>query len=300
MDTGGIFETELALEILENAAETLCEAVLVVEKKENRDGEIVILDRLGAFPFVETRDVLAELCFTTFDPDVNLIELCDARKLELGGNFVELTSLCVEPEDFPVKLEAVFVELEILIVVLEISFIELDALFDVPETLVGELTTFLLEPGTTLLEVEAIFVATDAFVLELVTFLLELESLFVLFELFRVELDEILGALDGFLEVLESTFVDVDARFTELGILLVGIVDLELEIFLVELEDPKLVRLEPRVGFVIRDELEVLLDGLTLLADDAVCFELVSFWLEDPLLEDALLEVDRIVDVVGR
>jgi hypothetical protein len=104
-----------------------------------------------------------------------------------------------------------------------------------------------------------------------------------------VEVDGSLVALGGLLEELESTFVDVDARFTEEAPL-ADLLDFELVVFLVELEAVKLVRSELRVGCVSRDELETLLDDLTLCLEDAVCLE----------LEDPLSGTDPFVEVVGR
>jgi hypothetical protein len=213
-----------------------------------------------------------------FTPEIVRLELCEAFKTELDETFV--------------GVDADFVELEILCDELELEgfFVEVDALRLEPETLAEELTTFLVELGILLLEVEAIFVAIDGFALELDPFSPELETVFVEPELFLVELDDIVGALDGFLEELESTFVDVNARLTELEILLVGLIDLELVVFFVELEAARLASAELRVGLVSCDELETLLDDLTLCVEDVVCLE----------LEDPFPDADSFVEVVDR
>jgi hypothetical protein len=208
--------------------------------------------------------VLEELCLIEFIPEVVRLELCEALEMELDKTLV--------------GVDALFVELEILLDELELKvfFVEVDTLRLDTEPLGEELTTSLVELGIILLEVEAIFVATGGFVLELDPFLPELKTVFVELELFSVELDDTLVALDGFLEELESTFVDVDARFTELEVLLVGLLDLELVVFFVEPEDARLVSLEPRVGFTRPDELETLLDDVTLCFEDDVCLELAD------------------------
>jgi hypothetical protein len=232
--------------------------------------------------------VLGELCLIRLTPEIVRLEICEAAGAELEERFVALDNLPEELEIALEELDILFVELEGLLVELEVFFVEVDALRLDSETLVDELTTFLVELGTSLPEVRAILVATDGFMLELDTFLPELESLFVELELFRMELDGILVALDGFLEELESAFVEVDACFTELGVPLLALLELELAVFLVELEDVELVSSEPRVDFVSCDELETLLDGLTLCTEGTVCFE----------LEKPLLGVGPFVDVV--
>lgn len=162
--------------------------------------------------------------------------------------------------------------------------VELEALYTAPETLDRELTAFLVELGTSILEVEANFVAIVGFVVEL--FLSEPESTFVELELFPAELDDFLVAVEGLLVELESTFVEVDARFTEL----VGVLGLELVDLLAELDTTRLVGLEPRIGLMSRDEVEALLDVLATLTEDVGRFE----------PEDPLLEPDLCVDVAGR
>ena len=171
---------------------------------------------------------------------------------------------------------------------LEALIVELEALYTGPETLDRELTAFLVEVGTLMLEVEANFVAIDGFVVEL--FLSEPESAFVELELFAAELDDFLVAVEGLLVELESTFVEVDARFAELEARAVGVLDLELVDLLAELDTTRLVGLEPRIGLISRDEGEDLLDVLATFTEEVGRFE----------LEDPLLELDLCVDVVGR
>jgi hypothetical protein len=186
-DTEETFGTEplIALETLVDTEETLLEVGLVVEKEDSRDGEIVALDRTGAFPFVETRDVPEETC--------------------------------------------------------------------------------------SLLEVEAIFVPIEGLMPELASFCEELKLLLR-------ELDDVLA------------LVEVDARFTELEALLLGLLNPELVVLFAELEATELVSFEPRIGLVSRDELEALLDLSTNSAEDDAFLE----------LEDPLLELDACVDVAGR
>jgi hypothetical protein len=165
-----------------NTEETFVVVGLVMENEDSRDGEIVALDEIGAFTFVETRDV----------PEVSC----------------------------------------------------------------------------SLLEVEAIFVSIEGIILELASFCEEL----------RLLLDDVL------------VLVEVDARFTELEGLLLGVLNPELIVLFAELEATGLVSFEPRIGLVSRDELEALLDLSTTSAKDDAFLE----------FEDPLLELDACVDVVGR
>jgi hypothetical protein len=183
-DAEETFGTEplIALEPLFNTEETFVVVGLVMENEDSRDGEIVALDEIGAFTFVETRDV----------PEVSC----------------------------------------------------------------------------SLLEVEAIFVSIEGIILELASFCEEL----------RLLLDDVL------------VLVEVDARFTELEGLLLGVLNPELIVLFAELEATGLVSFEPRIGLVSRDELEALLDLSTTSAKDDAFLE----------FEDPLLELDACVDVVGR
>jgi hypothetical protein len=124
----------------------------------------------------------------------------------------------------------------------------------------------------------------EAFETELEGSLVELE-IFVELASFCEKLKPLLRELDDVLALVE-----VDARFTELEALLLGLLDSELVVPFVELEATRLVSFEPRIGLMSRDELEALLEAWPAFTEDKACLE----------LEELLLELDPCVDVVGR